>query len=187
MPLHFPQSEGSQSVFHPPADDLEVIFAEAFSALQGRFVYCGNEADMQHQLLQLLQQRRWHEVYCTDPLLIAKLPRVGFSAQPLSHAEAVITGCELLIARTGTVVISTGQPDGRTTSVYAPVHICIARVDQLVYDIKDGLLWLRKKYDGKLPSLITLATGPSRTTAIENRPVVGVHGPKEVFVFLTEN
>ena len=38
----------------------------------------------------------------------------------------------------------------------------------------------------KLPSLITFATGPSRTADIEKTLVVGVHGPKEVYVFLVD-
>jgi L-lactate dehydrogenase complex protein LldG len=55
----------------------------------------------------------------------------------------------------------------------------------LVYDIKEGLQLIKEKY-GNLPSLITLATGPSRTADIEKTLVVGVHGPKEVYVFLVD-
>ena len=71
-------------------------------------------------------------------------------------------------------------------SVYAPVHICVAYTNQLVYDISDGLNELLDKYRLELPSLITLASGPSRTADIENTLVVGVHGPKEVFCFLID-
>jgi L-lactate dehydrogenase complex protein LldG len=56
----------------------------------------------------------------------------------------------------------------------------------LVYDIKDALQLMKEKYNGNLPSLVTLATGPSRTADIEKTLVVGVHGPKEVFCFLVE-
>ena len=42
------------------------------------------------------------------------------------------------------------------------------------------------KYKKNLPSFITLATGPSRTADIEKTLVVGIHGPKEVYVFLLE-
>jgi len=100
--------------------------------------------------------------------------------------DASITGCELLIARTGSILMSTAQAGGRTVSVYAPVHICIAYTSQIVYDVKEALQIIKEKYTGKLPSLITLATGPSRTADIEKTLVVGVHGPKEVYVFLVE-
>jgi L-lactate dehydrogenase complex protein LldG len=71
--------------------------------------------------------------------------------------------------------------------VYAPVHICVAYTSQLVYDIKDGLERVKEKYRDNLPSLITLATGPSRTADIEKTLVVGVHGPKEVYCFVVDD
>ena len=106
----------------------------------------------------------------------------------LADCDAAITSCEALIARTGSIVMSTGggNGSGRTVSVYAPVHICIAWSDQLVYDIRDSLVALKGKYQQQLPSLITLATGPSRTADIEKTLVVGVHGPREVYLFLVD-
>jgi L-lactate dehydrogenase complex protein LldG len=46
---------------------------------------------------------------------------------------------------------------------------------------------MRDKYGDKLPSQIVFATGPSRTADIEKTLVVGVHGPKEVYLFLVES
>ncbi|HRN49208.1 MAG TPA: LUD domain-containing protein [Niabella sp.] len=82
--------------------------------------------------------------------------------------------------------MSAAQASGRNTSVYAPVHICIAFTNQLVYDIKNAIEGMKEKYKTNIPSLITFATGPSRTADIEKTLVVGVHGPKEVYVFLVE-
>jgi len=48
------------------------------------------------------------------------------------------------------------------------------------------LVLMNKKYKDNLPSLITFATGPSRTADIEKTLVVGVHGPKEVYCFLVD-
>jgi L-lactate dehydrogenase complex protein LldG len=96
-----------------------------------------------------------------------------------------ITSCEKLVARTGSILLSSASASGRTTSVYAPAHICIAYTDQLVDDIGDALMQAVAQHP-QLPSLITLATGPSRTADIEKTLVVGVHGPKEVFCFLVE-
>src|SRR5205807_5397541 len=99
--------------------------------------------------------------------------------------EASITSCELLIARTGSIVLSSVH-QGRIPSVYAPVHVCIATTSQLVYDITEGLTALKEKYRQFLPSLISFATGPSRTADIEKTLVVGVHGPKEVYCFIVD-
>ena len=91
-----------------------------------------------------------------------------------------------MVARTGTIVLSAAQQSGRTVSVYAPVHICIAYTHQLVYDVKDALQLIKEKYSDKIPSFITFASGPSRTADIEKTLVTGVHGPKEVYLFLVE-
>jgi L-lactate dehydrogenase complex protein LldG len=53
------------------------------------------------------------------------------------------------------------------------------------YDIKDALVAIREKY-ASIPSLISFASGPSRTADIEKTLVTGVHGPKEVYCFLVE-
>ena len=81
--------------------------------------------------------------------------------------------------------MSAAQQSGRTVSVYAPIHICIAYTNQLVYDIKDALQLVQVKYTS-IPSLITFASGPSRTADIEKTLVTGVHGPKEVYLFLVD-
>lgn len=188
VPVPFPQSEGNNSVFQPPVDDMAVQFAQQFTSLQGKFLFCADEQDMAEQLLQLAAARKWDKVVCREKsvqqLLQQKFP-VSFH-QGLADCDVSITGCELLVSRTGTVVLSTANESGRTTSVYAPVHVCIAYSNQLVYDLKDALQFLKEKYNGQLPSFISFATGPSRTADIEKTLVVGVHGPKEVFVLLID-
>lgn len=183
VPIPFPQSEGTPSVFFPASDDLEVIFAQEFTALQGRFAFCTGEKDMIQQINQLITERQWTKIYCSEP----KWNAAFSNTINLPGCDAAITGCETLVARTGSIVMSTAQQSGRTVSVYAPVHICIAFTNQMVYELKDALQLMKKKYSGNLPSLFSFATGPSRTADIEKTLVTGVHGPKEVYCFLVES
>ncbi len=188
VPVPFPKSEGNNSVFQPQTDDLEIQFAEEFTRLLGKFAFCVNGDDLTKQLQFLFTQKNWKNIYCNEEKLF---PVISHSAPyqmdktTLADCDASITTCEYLIARTGTIVMSTAQT-GRTVSVYAPVHICIAYTHQLVYDIKEALQLLKEKYEGEMPSFITFATGPSRTADIEKTLVVGVHGPKEVYLFLVD-
>ena len=187
VPLPFPKSEGNNSVYQAQADDLEVQFAEEFTKLLGKFAFCVNDEDLKNQLQVLFTQNKWNNIYCAEENLFSLIgcPSSAIDTKALADSDASITTCEYLIARTGTVVMSTAQT-GRSASVYAPVHICIAYTNQLVYDIKEALQLLKEKYQGHIPSLITFATGPSRTADIEKTLVVGVHGPKEVYVFLVD-
>jgi L-lactate dehydrogenase complex protein LldG len=188
-PVPFPQSEGNSSVYSHPTQDNEIEFAENFGRIQGRFLYCSNTEEMIGQLQQLISQQGWTKVFCREKglLPIIEEPLKGLLiSDDLPQADASITGCEALIARTGSILMSTAQESGRTVSVYAPVHICISYTNQLVYDIREGLESLLGKYKNRIPSFITVATGPSRTADIEKTLVVGVHGPKDVYVFLVE-
>ena len=189
VPLPFPKSEGTNSVFQQPDEELEIIFAEEFTKLSGKFAFCVNEADMKVQLQQLLSEKKWTNIFCKEDSLLkvftdGKFPKLNTST--LSDCDLSVTNCEYLVARTGAIVMTSAQQSGRTVSAYAPVHICIAYVDQLVYDTRDALKLLKTKYGNSLPSFITFAAGPSRTADIEKTLVVGVHGPKEVYLFLID-
>ena len=190
VPVPFPASEGNESVFLPSQQELEIEFAENFSKLEGRFSFCADEKELVLQLQTLIDTRKWTKIYSRETRINEKLSNAGFIcnyANDVATCDAAITGCEALIARTGSMVMSSAQLSGRTISVYAPIHICIAYTKQLVYDISEGLQQVREGYGQNFPSLVTLATGPSRTADIEKTLVVGVHGPKEVFCFLVDN
>ena len=185
VPVPFPRSEGATQIFKPLAQDIEIEFAENFTKLQGRFSFCATHEELVEQLQILFAARNWKNFYCCEDVLKTVLQQHGFTpvfTNDLAGCDTSLTTCEQLIARTGSIVMSAAQPSGRTVSVYAPVHICIAYTSQLVYDIKDALQNVQNKYP-KLPSLITLATGPSRTADIEKTLVVGIHGPKECVLF----
>lgn len=186
-PIPFPGSEGSHSVFKPGKQEMEIEFGEQFSKLMGKFVYCAGNEELKLQLDALFINNKWKNIVCREDKLYPLLPlSVKKEYQDLAAADAAITTCEALIARTGSILLSSSGQSGRTTSVYAAIHICIAYSDQLVYDVKDGLHLIRERYGRNIPSLVTFASGPSRTADIEKTLVVGVHGPREVYVFLVE-
>jgi L-lactate dehydrogenase complex protein LldG len=188
VPLPFEQTGQTQDFFLKSTDDLEVLFAENFSSLQGRFAFCEQENELAEQLKTLFAVRSWTKIFIQEDKLrtavTSRLPDIN-TAVTLEECDASITGCECLIARTGTIVLSSVQ-NGRTSSVYAPVHICVAYTSQLVFDLKDAIDLVKTKYGAAIPSLITFASGPSRTADIEKTLVTGVHGPKEAFCFLLQ-
>ena len=188
VPVPFKTTPLTQ-IFKPQTEDLEITFAENFTELLGKFSFCFSTAELINQLQSLLTARSWKNIFIKDDALEQTLKEAGLNinyTKDLANCDAAITGCEYLVARTGSIVLSTAQQSGRTISVYAPVHICIAYTSQLIYDIEDALKSIQKKHLQNFPSLITFATGPSRTADIEKTLVTGVHGPKEVFCFLVE-
>jgi L-lactate dehydrogenase complex protein LldG len=190
LPMPFPEADKTQEAIYPhPGTNNEELFAEAFIALGGKFVFCDNEQDLMDNINALYENRAWQQLLCADERLLKlfnnnKIDVVTAADPEAEKANACITGCEMLIARTGSVLLSSHQNMGRVAPVYYPVHIVFAYANQVVYDIEDGFAAIKKKYGKDLPSMINLTTGPSRTADIEKTLVVGVHGPAEIFCFL---
>ena len=184
-PLPFPKAEEVENYLQPLQQDLVVEFAEQFTKLLGKFIFCATKKELIEQFHSLCYQKQWTKIYCIEDEWRTEL-QLAPSHADISTAEAAITGCEFLVARTGSMVLSSSA-NNRIPSVYAPIHICIAYTSQLVYDIKEALVLVRDKYQNSFPSLLTFATGPSRTADIEKTLVVGVHGPKEVYCFLVDD
>lgn len=190
VPLPFPQAEGKQSVFVKEEGDLSILFAESFSQLSGRFVFCQNHQELAENLNALVKAHQWKSVYCRELQLLhtlesSQIPEMNAS-DDIREADAGLTTCEVLVARTGTVVVSAAQPSGRTVGIFPPAHLVVAYTDQLVFDLRDAFQLLRERYGDDLPSMISFQSGPSRTSDIEKTSVVGVHGPGEVYVFLID-
>ena len=178
-----------KNLYQPYNENLTELFKKQFTNLMGNFNQFNTETDCVIHLKNLCIKNNWNKLYCKEENL-----QKYFNSNTLSIDESLdvencdfsITSCESIIARTGTIVLSSNQFTGRTASVYAPIHICIAYSNQIVEDEQNAFLALSKKY-ATLPSFISFATGPSRTADIEKTLIVGVHGPKEVFCFLIIN
>ena len=184
--LPFPQVEEAKgSPFQPLQQDIVVEFAEQFTQLQGKFDFCTNGFELADHFETLCSEKGWKKIFCSDEKFSVLIPEI-LQYNDIATCDVAVTGCEALVARTGSLVLSTNN-SGRITSVYAPVHVCIAYTSQMVYDISEALAFLQLKYKNGLPSFITFATGPSRTADIEKTLVVGVHGPKEVYLFLVDD
>lgn len=175
----------------PDADEsIYETFAKQFTQLTGQFVICDNKFDFIDKLITLTERKKYKNMYCWDEVLQTQLQDAGISFQAkrdnLEKMQVAITSCEALIARTGSVLVTSGK-NSRILSIYPPVHIVVAYTSQVVMEIKDGLQVLRNKYGKNLPSMISFISGPSRTSDIEKTLVIGAQGPKEMFVFLIDD
>jgi L-lactate dehydrogenase complex protein LldG len=138
-----------------------------------------------------MKDRNWDSIFTLEPRIISLLHQGQinciFDHDQLTRSQVGMTTCESLVARLGSIMVSTGQMAGRQIFIYPEIHIVLAYASQLVGDLKDAIVKLRKKYEQKMPSMVTLITGPSRTADIEKTLVMGAHGPKELYVFLLED
>ncbi len=85
------------------------------------------------------------------------------------------------LADTGSVVLAASPEEPRARSLLPEAHVSLLAEDRIL----PGLEELLAALGGDLPSALAIVTGPSRSADIEQRLVVGVHGPGEVHVVLT--
>lgn len=176
------------NVYTQMDEDPTVEFARAFTEVKGKFIYSPDAASLHQNLKTLLD--RYSGVFCLEKniqkiLTDASIP-FETNDMRLHEVKVGVTSCEALVSRTGSIIVSSGNESGRRMSVYPPVHLVIAYSDQLFPELKDAIAALRIRYNGSIPSMLSITTGPSRTSDIEKTLVLGAHGPKELYLFLTE-
>ena len=172
-------------------DPLDITFATEFTKVAGKFVYCESRKDFLQKLKMLMNENFWGTVFCKDQkiqamLSMAEIP-FQFEEKDFKDLKVGITPCEYLIARLGSIVVSSKNDSGRSLNFFPEIHIVMAYTSQLVPDIKNAIAGLQKSYGDDYPSMMTVITGPSRTADIEKTLVMGAHGPKDVYVFLIDD
>ena len=187
----FPLIDTDTSVYQPMEEPLDVTFAQELLKVSGKFVYCESDDEFLSVLQAFILEKDWPVLFCYDEKIQRLLKQGGIpyesSPDRFNEMQIGITRCEYLIARLGTIMVSSRVSPGRRMNVFPEIHLILATTSQLVPDLKQALQKIRKKYGEDFPSMISLITGPSRTADIEKTLVMGAHGPKELYVFLLED
>ena len=111
--------------------------------------------------------------------IVVERDRATLDASELGTFDAVVSGCALAIAETGTIVLDGGVRQGRRALSLVPDHLVVIVFEgQVVGGVPDAVARL----DPRSPQ--TWISGPSATSDIELNRVEGVHGPRRLDVLL---
>lgn len=178
-----------QPIYHSIDLPLELAFKENLEKINGFVHLYETEKELFSGLKEFLSSVQKENIFCNEDEICSQLNafKIQFqqSSELPSNLEVGITGCEFLIAHTGSVMVSSAQKGGRQMFVYPPIHIVIAHKNQLVDFLEKAYAGIHEKYKTGFPSQIALITGPSRTADIEKTLVLGAHGPRELRVFIS--
>ena len=107
-----------------------------------------------------------------------------------ARADLGLTGVDLAVAETGTLILMSGVGRPRSTSLLPPYHVAVFDRTALVESLHQVGVFLEAWHgDGAPPgtgAVINFITGPSRTADIELTLTRGVHGPREVHAIFVE-
>jgi len=152
-------------------------------------VTCTNDADLPQAIADACQQPGLTHIVVPADLpaswipanvtLLKDDPPLTFA--DLDESSAVLTGCALAIAQTGTIILDGGATQGRRAlSLIPDRHLCVVYAEQVVGLVPEAIARLTRRSTHP----ITLISGPSATSDIELRRVEGVHGPRALHVFV---
>jgi len=188
LAIELTPEEASASVFVAPVGDLSENFKAEIEKISGSCFIVTDYASITSKLKELLKAENISQVLCMESEISEKIQGNDFQLtndiSVVSTCAATITGCEFIISRTGSVMVSNGNASGRQPHVAPDVHIIIANQKQVVADLENAIEGMLEKYSGKLPSWVSNITGPSRTADIEKTLILGAHGPKKLIVFI---
>jgi iron-sulfur cluster protein len=111
--------------------------------------------------------------------------------QKFIDATVGISGANMAIAETGTIVLVTNEGNADLTTTLPPVHIALFGIDKVVATLDDAVAVLRmlpRSGTGQIiSSYVNWITGPSRSADIEQSLTIGVHGPREMHCVIIDN
>jgi L-lactate dehydrogenase complex protein LldG len=143
------------------------------------------------EIAEALRRRGAHRVACPLDLpaqwrvpsvqWLLDDPEAPLSTAELDGCDGVVTGCALVVAETGTIVLDAGTGQGRRVLTLLPdYHLCVLTADQIVGTVPEAVARLGADRP------LTLISGPSATSDIEFDRVEGVHGPRTLEVLIVE-
>jgi Fe-S oxidoreductase/L-lactate utilization protein LutC len=164
------------------------------------------ETDLGERMVQLTHTRPSHliapaihltkedaaRVFGTEPTVEAIQAHARDSLrQKFINAAVGISGANMAIAETGTIVLVTNEGNADLTTTLPPVHIAVFGIDKVVASLDDAVATLRmlpRSGTGQImSSYVNWITGPSRSADIEQSLTIGVHGPKEMHCVIVDN
>lgn len=182
QPVFSPISTGEKNI-----DELAIYFAKTLDKSEGYFIYCEDDNELIQSMKTVINERNLSPVFTNEPkieLLFTKT-NVPYSNQPedLLNARVVVSFCDALVARYGAVLLSSKSSCGSVGNSFPDVRFIIAFPEQLIENIADVQTIIEKKYVEEKPSIMSFISGPSRSNAIEQNSIIGVHGTRELYVF----
>jgi L-lactate dehydrogenase complex protein LldG len=188
-----------------------VRFVEEFERVAGVFHRVPNAADVPDVIRGIAAERGAREIVTWEPAALgmdlgggavggelAVLPAPGGADETarLRHRHEAaragigVTGADLAVAETGTLVLVSGAGRPRSTSLLPETHVAVFGPGALVESLEQVGVILEALHvepaRGMSGAVINFITGPSRTADIELTLTRGVHGPKHVHVVFVD-
>jgi L-lactate dehydrogenase complex protein LldG len=118
--------------------------------------------------------------WAATQLDVTRGPSTGDDLNAISFAEAGV-------AETGTLVFLSGAHNPTTLNFLPDNHIAVVRACDVEADYEAVWARLRARFGkGVLPRTVNFVTGPSRSADIEQKLLLGAHGPRSLHIIMVD-
>ena len=144
----------------PKKDEyIEERFTKNFSENGGKFLYASTSEECNDFFQKILDENNWNKktILCFKKNLINDFfDDINFETNKTNlNSNLLITGCEFLVAKDGSILVSAHQIKSYKIKDIPVNIIVLAKTSQLSETVSKGLEGIRIKYSNNLPSNIT--------------------------------
>ena len=144
----------------PKKDEyIEERFTKNFSENGGKFLYASTREECNDFFQKILDENNWNKktILCFKKNLINDFFNdINFETNKTNlNSNLLITGCEFLVAKDGSILVSAHQIKSYKIKDIPINIIVLAKTSQLSETVSKGLEGIRIKYSNNLPSNIT--------------------------------
>jgi L-lactate dehydrogenase complex protein LldF len=164
--------------------ELVAQFADELNRVNGNVIHT-NRVNITNQMIDFLKSRGITQIHLEpDVLDEAALRKAGMSIDlaPNSKNMCGVTRAICGMADTGSILVADGAGDPLQASLLPEIHIAVLCASDILPSLREALA-LPVVQRSRASVVIT---GPSRTADIEMSLTIGMHGPRELYVFLVD-
>ena len=180
------ESESGESPL-PNSGSNDLIFAKNFTNSGGRFIFIDEINSTKEVFEKIFEENQWNpENVCSLDTNVAKnLEIKSIRKIDNENVKALVTECEFLISNTGRILICNKQIKSNKIEDLPSVLIVLAKSNQFVSDVSEGMTKIKNKYKGNFPKNITTLNVKNKLN--EDNFLTYGNGAKDIYLILSDD
>ena len=168
-------------------DSNDLIFAKNFTNFGGRFIFIDEKNSTNEIFQKIIEENQWSaDNVCSLDSNISKNLNIRLIRKiDNDNVKALVTECEFLLSNTGRILICNKQIKTNRIEDLPPVVIVLAKSNQFVSDVSEGMTKLKNKYKANFPSNIT--TFNVRNKLNEDNFLTYGNSAKDIYLILSDD
>ena len=183
------KNEDSDEIESPISKDdtNDLIFAKNFTSFGGRFIFIDEKNSTNEIFQKIIEENQWsNDNVCSLDSNISKNLNIRLIRKiDNDNVKALVTECEFLLSNTGRILICNKQIKSNRIEDLPPVVIVLAKSNQFVSDVSEGMTELKKKYKTNFPSNITTINVKNKLN--EDNFLTYGNSAKDIYLILSDD